>query len=160
VASIAGAYIGQTNFAICTDESSKGLLRAQSTKKCRPQIVPSAYSKETVAIHGFAAENVDAFLKSVEILSRGIRAVNSSAHGTASMTLDDGLSAFRALMGCRTLPEWIDLQSELVKLNSGRVAIRALLLSVMSVQVTEEALFPLIRRANAAFGLVSRTMAA
>lgn len=98
---------------------------------------------------GFALENVQAALKSTDILFRGLRVLNFSVGGAASMTLDDGMSAARALMGCRTVLEWMDLQAELVKLNGGRLTIRALFLSVMALQMTEEAIFPLIRRANA-----------
>jgi len=76
------------------------------------------------------------------------------------MTMDDGLSAARALMSCRTALEWFQLQSELAKLNAGRATIRALLLSVMTVQLTEEALFPLIMRVNIAHGLFTRSMIA
>ncbi len=76
------------------------------------------------------------------------------------MTVDDGMAAGRALMGCTTVPHWIELQSDLVKLNTGRFTIRALLLSVMSVQMTEDALCPLINRANATYGLYARTLGA
>jgi len=76
------------------------------------------------------------------------------------MTADDGMSAARALMDCRTVPAWVELQSELIKLNVGRSTIRALLLSVMTLQVTEEALFPLIRRANTIHDLCARALGA
>ena len=76
------------------------------------------------------------------------------------MTVNDSISAARALTDCRTLPAWVELQSELIKLNAGRSTIRALVLSVMTLQVTEEALFPLIRRANATHGVYARTLGA
>lgn len=75
------------------------------------------------------------------------------------MTIDDGLSAARALTGCKTVSECLDLHTELVKLNAVRATIRVLLLSVMTVQLAEEALFPLLRRVNVAFGLVETTVA-
>ncbi len=109
---------------------------------------------------GFATENVDAMLKSAEILSRGFCAIADAMRGTVSMTIDDGRSAARAVMGCGSAPESIELQSELVKLNAGRATIRALLLAVMTVQVTEEALFPLIARFNAVFNLVAGSVTA
>lgn len=118
------------------------------------------YSENLDRLGHFSAENVDAALKATEILSRGVRALNFNVHGAATMTAEDGLSAARALMDCKTVPQWIELQSELVKLNAGRTAIRALLLSVMAIQVTEEALFPLIRRLNAAHCLVTKTISA
>jgi len=103
---------------------------------------------------------MDAALKSTEIFSRGVRVFNCNVQGAATMTADDGLSAARALMDCRTVPQWVELQSELVRLNAGRAAIRALLLSVMAIQVTEEAFFPLIRRLNAAHCLMTKTISA
>lgn len=76
------------------------------------------------------------------------------------MTVDDGMSAVRALMDRRTVPAWVELQSELIKLNAGRSTIRALVLSVMTLQIAEEALFPLIRRANALHGVYARALGA
>lgn len=99
-------------------------------------------------------------LKSADIFSRGVRVLGLNVYGAASMIVDDGLSGTRALMDCRTISELVELQTELVKLNAGRAAIRTLLLSVMTVQVTEEALFPLIRRVDAGHGLAARTVSA
>ena len=120
----------------------------------------SARSLDAACVHRFAAENADAMLKSAEILSRGFCALADALRGTASMTVDDGRSAVRALMGCGSASQSIELQTELVKLNAGRATIRALLLSVMTVQVAEEAMVPLISRINAAFGLVTGSVAA
>ncbi len=122
--------------------------------------MPSTYSHQVMFLHDFVAQNADAVLKSAEILSRGFQALHHNLDGTANMTFNDGVSAARALMDRRAVSEWIALHAELVRLNSGRAAIRALLLSVMTVQLAEEALFPLIRRMNASFGLAARTMAA
>lgn len=94
----------------------------------------------------------------MEILVRGLRALHYNVHGAASITANDGVSAARALMDCATVPQWIELQSELIKLNAGRATIRAVLLSVMTMQAAEEALFPLIVRANAAHRLFARTL--
>lgn len=116
------------------------------------------YSGTLDRLSRFSAENADAALKATEILSRGVRALNVNVHGAATMTAEDGLSAARALLDCRTVAQWIELQSELVKLNAGRAAIRALLVSVMAIQVTEDALFPLIRRLNAAHCIAARTL--
>lgn len=115
---------------------------------------------DAACLHRFAAENADAMLKSGEILSRGFFALTDALRGTASMAVDDGRSAVRALIGCGSVPESIVLHTELVKLNAGRAAIRALLLAVMIAQVTEEAVFPLITRVNAAFNLAARSVAA
>lgn len=129
-------------------------------KTSRRHALPKGCFRNTGGIRAFTAANAEAALKSGEILARGLRALDFNVHGAAIMTVDDGLSAARALMGCRTVPHWFRLHSELVKLNAGRAAIRALLLSVMSLQVTDEALFPLIMRVNAAHGLFARTMSA
>lgn len=124
------------------------------------QAKSGACAKKTGALVGFAMENVDAMLKSAEILSRGFCAIVDAMRGTVSMTIDDGRSAARALMVRGSVPQSIELQTELLKLNAGRATIRALLVAVMTVQVTEEALFPLVARIDDTFNLVTGSVAA
>ncbi len=142
-------------------ESRSGVIVGSHPHQAAPDAdSPDADSREWGRVHGFTAENVDAVLKSAEILSRGFCAFKHNWLGATCMSIDDGKSAARALMGCATVPHLIHLQADLIKLNSSRATIRALLLSVMTVQVTEETLFPLIRRVDAAFGLFAGTRAA
>lgn len=132
----------------------------KTARLARPPAESGKYCKEFRGIRDYTAQNVQAALKSADILSRGLRVLGFNVCGATNMTVDDGVAATRALMDCRTLPDWIKLQSELVKLNIGRATIRALVLSVMTVQVTEEAWFPLLSRANATYGVLDGTLVA
>ncbi len=154
---------GETMQPCILHERLREFLRVQSVKKGkthRRHAVPNEASGDLGGLRDFATGNVEAVLKSAEILARGLRALNFNMHGATNMTVDDGVSAARALMDCATVPQWIELQPELVKLNAGRATIRALLLSVMTMQAAEEALFPLIVRANAAHRVFARTLGA
>lgn len=96
-----------------------------------------------------AVGNVDAMVKSLTILERGSRALQTTGIGLACMTIEEAGSAAKALQTCSNPVNRLGLGALLVRLTILRIGMRMLLASMTAAEVIDDAAFPLVRRADA-----------
>lgn len=106
-------------------------------------------------IADFIADNVVACATSAAILSRGVHFMNQARLRAHLMCIDDGLRIVKAMRMAKTGREWIGLERQLYLRASSWMISRTTMLAVMAVQLGEDAVVPLSRRANAAFDLAT-----
>lgn len=107
---------------------------------------------ETVCrVIAFSAGNVRAVAKSGAILSRGVQAFNQAAIGICRMTWQDGMTASRALAGCRSPKHAAELELDLMRANGSRLVGQGCMLAVMAMQIGEDSVVPLVKRVHAAY---------
>jgi len=99
----------------------------------------------------FSNDNVQAVVKSGAILSRGLRALNHAALGVMRITLQDGVSASKALSNCRSPKHAVELELDLLCTNGSRLVGKGCMLAVMAMQVGEDSVVPLVKRVRAVY---------
>lgn len=96
--------------------------------------------------------NVEAVLKSTEILARGLNMLNTAVVGSTCLAIDDAVSETRVAMHCRNCPEFMAFEAVNVPICANRCLMRAFTLYHMAAQLIEDAAFPLERRFALAIG--------
>ncbi len=107
---------------------------------------------------GFAdvvADNVVACATSAAILSRGLQFMNQARLRAYLMCVDDGLRIVKAMGIAKNGREWIGLERQLYMRAASWSISRTLMLTVMAVQLGEDAVVPLARRLDAALDMVA-----
>ena len=67
----------------------------------------------------FSQANVEAFVKSSQIMATGLQDMGKQMAATAQASFDEAMSTFRAMSGVRSIKEAIDLQTSLAKSHDG-----------------------------------------
>jgi phasin family protein len=96
-----------------------------------------------------AKDNVEAVVKAGTILSKGLQDIGRDVLGLAQASIEESVSASKAVFGVKTLRELFDLQSNLVKANLDKLMSESTRLSDQSVKLVEEAFAPIQDRVNA-----------
>lgn len=103
----------------------------------------------------FAADNVVACAASAAILARGLQFMNQARLRAYLMCVDDGLRIVKAMGIAKSGGEWIGLERQLYTRAASWTISRTLMLTVMAVQLGDDAVVPLTRRLDAALDMVA-----
>lgn len=60
-------------------------------------------------------ETLDAVIKSADIATRGIEAINQESLAFSKQSLEDGVAVTQAAMGVRSAQEWFEIQSDFTR---------------------------------------------
>jgi len=107
----------------------------------------------------FSKENLDAVMVSGSIFAKGFQDLNTAWFGLAQASLEDSFAASQAVMKCKSVPEAVEVQSELAKESYTKMVSESRKLSEMSVQLAEQALAPITGRVNVAVEKFSKPIA-
>lgn len=102
--------------------------------------------KGTEELVAFGQGNVEAFVKSSQILSTGLQDLSKQFAATAQASVDEAVSTFKALSGVKSLKEAIDLQSSVAKSNLEKAIAESGKLTDATVKLAELAFAPLTQR--------------
>ena len=108
----------------------------------------------------FNKETVDAFVTSGSVWVKGMQDLNRVWFGLAQASMEESVNATRALMGCKTLPDVIKVQSDLGRTNYDKLVSESRKLSDLSVKVAEQTFEPINARVNAAVEKFTQPIAA
>jgi phasin family protein len=108
----------------------------------------------------FGKENVEAVVKSSSILAKGAQDVNKVLFGLAQGSVEASVAAAKAILGCKTLRDVVEVQSEYAKVNFGKYLNEGRKVSDLSVRVLEDAMAPIGNRVNVAVEKISKPIAA
>lgn len=107
--------------------------------------------KTTEELVAFGQGNVEAFVKSSQILATGLQDISKAWAATAQASFEESVSTFKALSGVKSLKEAVDLQSTVAKTNLEKAIAESGKLTDATIKLAEQAFAPL----NARFTLAA-----
>lgn len=108
----------------------------------------------------FSKSNVDAFVKSNEILSSGVTAINTSVYQLAQTNFEQSIALAQKIMSCKSLAEIVELQSDLAKEQYTKTVAESRKLSEQTIKLAEQASKPIADRVTVAVETLSKPLAA
>lgn len=108
----------------------------------------------------FSKSNIDAFVKSNEILSNGVKEINSSIMQLAQANIEETVSVAQKLMGCTSVTEIVEVQSTIAKSQYEKAVAESRKISEQTVKLAESASKPITERVTVAVDTLSKPLAA
>ncbi len=131
-----------------------------------------AYTKEKVEkmskqvfatfedVVGFQKENVEAFVASSTILSKGFEALSKEIAAFTQAQYEQSVATTKALFAVKSVKELVDLQTEFAKSSFDAIVAEATKVSEAGIKVANEAAEPITARVNATVEKLSKLKAA
>ena len=98
----------------------------------------------------FGQGNVEALVKSSQIFANGLQDISKLMAASAQTTIDDAMSAFRAMTSVRSLKDATDLQATLTRSAVEKALTQSSQVAETSFKVAEQALAPISGRLSVA----------
>ena len=111
-------------------------------------------------VAAFNKGNVEALMLSGNIVVRGVEDIGKAWLDLGQHSLQRGVAVVHAFAGVRTLPELVELQTDLARTTLDRLLTESTRISELSAKVANEAVAPLQARIGTAFGLMLKREAA
>jgi phasin family protein len=108
----------------------------------------------------FGKDNVDAVVKAGQIYVKGIEELSRALINLGQIQYEQGVAATKALMGCTSLRQVIDLQSDLAKTAVDKTLAEGSKMHEMALKVANEAMAPLQARVTLAVEKFGKPVAA
>lgn len=107
----------------------------------------------------FGKDNVDALMKSSNVLIRGVQDLSKTFATLAQDSFEESVAAGKALAAAKTLKDVFDLSSSLAKTNFDKLLAESTKFGQLSTKLAEEAFAPLSGRVEAAVQKLTKTAA-
>jgi len=146
-----------------TEVATKGYEKAIAMSK---EHVEAAVKAGTQAFKGyedlvaFGKDNVDAVMKASAALAKGVQDLNKALFGLAQAALEENVAVTKKLLGCKSVKDVVEVQSELAKANYAKAVTEGRKLSDLSLKIAEEAAAPITARVTAAVDKFTKPLAA
>jgi len=98
----------------------------------------------------FSQGNVEAFVKSSQILATGMQDISKLIAANAKASMDESMSIFKALTTVKSLKEAFDLQTSFARTSLEKAMSESGKITEHSLKVAEQAFAPISARVNAA----------
>jgi phasin family protein len=98
----------------------------------------------------FQQGNLEAMMKASQIFATGWQDITKHVAANAKASMEEGVSAFRALTTVKSLKEAIELQTNFAKASMEKAMSEGSKLTETSLKLAEQAYAPLTARVNAA----------
>lgn len=147
----AGKEAVETVVKAGTEVATKGYEKAVAMSK---EHVEAAHKANAQAFKGyedmvsFGKDNVDAMIKSGTVLVRGVQDINKILFGLAQSQLEESVAATKKILGCKSIKEVVDVQSDIAKENYAKFVTESRKIADMSVKLAEEAGAPVAARVS------------
>lgn len=131
-----------------------------------------AYTKEKVEkmskqvfatfedVVGFQKDNVEAFVASSTILTKGFEALSKEIAAFTQAQYEQSVATTKALFAVKSVKELVDLQTEFAKSSFDAIVAEATKVSEAGIKVANEAAEPITARVNATVEKLSKLKAA
>lgn len=159
-----GAH-GVENIVEAGNKAAESFVKASSEAAVKGYERAFALSKENVEaavkagteafkgyenVAGLGKDNAEAVVKSSAILAKGMETISSRWMELAKASFDDSVAASKALMSCKSMKDFVDVQGTLVRTSIDKVVSESAAITEMSTKVATEAMAPIASRVNAA----------
>lgn len=111
-------------------------------------------------IVSYSKDSVDAVMKFNALFVKGFQDINKALFGFAQASLDDSAAATKKILGCKTVTDVIDAQTELARAGYAKAIEDSRRIADMSMKLAEEAAQPMTRQVSATVEKFSRPIAA
>lgn len=135
-------------------EQALGLTREQFAK------TNSAFLKGYEDAQGFGKENVDALVQASTIFAKGAEQISKQMMALTQNSMQSSVVTAKALLGCKTLRDVIDLQTDYARSSFDSLMAEGAKLSELSMKVTNEAIAPIQARVTVAVEKLAKPIAA
>lgn len=141
-----------------------------------PEVIESTFSAAKDAMEGvfgadavtknfektfaFGRDNVDAAVKAGNALVAGAQEINQVWLALAQESVNDGVAALLRFTACRSTPELIAAQGELVQASYAKYTSQGQKLSDLTAKLAEGVSAPVVARAEAALNVLAKPIAA
>lgn len=105
-------------------------------------------------------DNMEAVVAFSTTYAKGIEAINAELAAFAKKSLEDSVTATKALMGAKTVKELVDLQSDFAKTSFDELMSKSSKLGEMYAKVTKQALEPINARVTETMSKFAKPLAA
>ena len=105
-------------------------------------------------------DNMEAVVAFSTTYAKGIEAINAELMAFAKKSIEDGVTATKALMGAKTVKELVDLQSDFAKTSFDELMSKTSKLGEMYAKVAQEAFEPINARVSDTMEKFAKPMAA
>ena len=109
---------------------------------------------------GYGKDSVDAVMKSNALFVKGFQDINQALFGLAQASLDNSVAATKKILGCKTVTDGIDAQTEMARAGYAKAIEDSRRITDMSVNLAEEAAQPLTKQVSATVEKFSKPIAA
>lgn len=148
----AGNKAAETMVKASSEAAAKGYERIFALGK---ENVAAAVKASAEALKGYenvaglGKDNAEAVVKSSTVVAKGFEAIGSRWMELAKTSFDESVAASKALMTCKSVKEFVDVQGSLVRSSIDKVVSESTAITELSAKVANEAMAPIAGRVNA-----------
>jgi len=132
------------------DAAQKGIEQAVQFAKDNVEKASTAFFRGYDEFSVLSKGNVEAVVKAGSIYARGLEDLSKTVMAMTQSQLEASVAAAKAVLGCTSLRQMVDLQTDLARTNFDKFMADGSKLSEISLKVANEALEPLQARVNIA----------
>lgn len=146
-----------------TDAAQQNYEKAVAVTREQVEAAAKASSdafKSYEDIVSFQKDNLDAVVKSSDILVKGLQEMNKAIMGLAKASMEESVATTKKLMACKDPKEAFALQSSLAKASYEKTVSESKKISDMSVKLAESVAAPINSRLTVTVEKLSKPIAA
>ena len=132
------------------DAAQKGIEHAVQLTKENVEKASTAFFKGYDELSVYSKGNVEAVVKAGSIYARGLEDLGKTMMAMSQSQLEASVAAAKAVLGCTSLRQMVDLQTDLARTNFDKFVADGSKLSEISLKVANETLEPIQARVNVA----------
>lgn len=148
----AGKNGADTFLTAGVDAAQKGMEQVIQLTKDNVEKASTAFFKGYDEFSVYSKGNVEAVVKASSIYARGMEDLSKTLMSMTQSQLEASVGAAKALLGCSSLRQMVDLQTDLARSHFDKVVADGSKLSEISLKVANETLEPIQARVNVAVG--------
>ncbi len=146
----AGKAGAETFLKVGVDAAQKGMEQVIQLTKDNVEKASTAFFKGYDEFSVYSKGNVEAAVKAGSIYARGMEDLSKTLMSITQAQLEASVGATKALMGCSSLRQMVDIQTDLARNNFDKLVADGSKLSEISLKVANEVLEPIQARVNVA----------
>ena len=132
------------------DATQKGIEQAVQLAKENVEKASTAFFRGYDEFSVMSKGNVEAVVKAGSIYARGLEDLSKTVMLMTQSQIEASVAATKAVLGCTSLRQMVDLQTDLARTNFDKFVADGTKLSEISLKVANEALEPIQARVNVA----------
>jgi phasin family protein len=132
------------------DATQMGIEQAVQLARDNVEKASTAFFKGYDEFSVMSKGNVEAVVKASSIYARGLEDLSKTVMAMTQSQLEASVAAAKAVLGCTSLRQMVDLQTDLARSNFDKFVADGSKLSEISLKVANEALEPIQARVNVA----------
>lgn len=140
------------------ESASAGLNQARDAASHTAAKTVETMMKTAEDMLAFGQGNVEAFLKSGQILATGVQDLSKHIATAAQASLDETMTSFKAFGGVRSLKDAFDLQAQFARTSVEKMVAETTRLTDASFKLAEQAWAPITARVTLATETITKSV--